>query len=193
MFTLKTAMRSTVDTLLNPSNLWSRSEVLVRPCPIPLEQGIYAWYFRSLPPGVPESLSPQFDGLHLLYIGVSPAHESSKNNLRKRIQAHFRGNASSSTLRLTLGCLLSNTIGLRLRPTGSTGRLTFADDETILSDWLEQNAFVTWVSSPRPWVIEKDVISNISPLLNLQHNKSSPFHSTLSAIRHQAQAAARAF
>ena len=176
-------MLSTVETLLNPPKLWSRSEVLARPCPIPPQQGIYAWYFRSLPPGVPESLSPRFNGNHLLYIGVSPAYGNSKNNLRKRIQSHFRGNASSSTLRLTLGCLLSEVLGLRLRATGSTGRLTFADEERILSDWFEKHAFVTWVIHPTPWVIEKDVISKISPLLNLQHNESGAFHSTLSAIR----------
>ena len=38
--------------LTEPSRLWSRVEVLTRPCPVPKSPGVYAWYFRA-PAGVP--------------------------------------------------------------------------------------------------------------------------------------------
>jgi hypothetical protein len=36
--------------LLFPQRLWSRAEVLAHPCPVPRSGGVYAWYFRQLPP-----------------------------------------------------------------------------------------------------------------------------------------------
>ncbi|MEU8575440.1 GIY-YIG nuclease family protein [Streptomyces asoensis] len=44
----------------------------------------------------------------------SPIHgePDRRQNLRKRVRYHYRGNAAGSTLRFTLGCLL----GLELRP-----------------------------------------------------------------------------
>jgi len=47
------------------------------------------------------------DGHTLLYVGISPKNDSSSENLRKRVNYHFRGNAEGSTLRLTLGTLLA--------------------------------------------------------------------------------------
>lgn len=178
--------------LLEPSKIWSRSEILTRPSPVPASGGIYAWYFRKMPAGVPISNSPECHGVRLLYVGISPAREGSLNNLRKRIRSHFNGNASSSTLRLTLGCLLSGELRLTLRPTGRTNHLTFGEGELILSNWLEKNAFVVWVPCSQPWVIERQIIHNISPLLNLAHNSTSSFHSQLSAIRRQSTSDARA-
>jgi hypothetical protein len=31
------------------ANIHSRAEVLARPCPVPLEPGVYGWWFRELP------------------------------------------------------------------------------------------------------------------------------------------------
>ena len=44
----------------------------------------------------------------ILYIGIAPSRLTSKSNIRKRIFNHFRGTAYGSTLRLSLGVLLSN-------------------------------------------------------------------------------------
>src|SRR6516162_5412092 len=94
--------------LLRPERLWSRSEVLSRPSPVPAVPGVYAWYFRELPPGVPGVGCHSVDGLHLLYVGISPRRppengaRASRQQLRKRVRYHYRGNAEGSTLRLTL-------------------------------------------------------------------------------------------
>jgi hypothetical protein len=57
----------------------------------------------------------------------------SKQNLRSRIKNHYRGNAESSTLRLTLGFLLSEKLGIELRRVGSGKRMTFSQGEKVLS------------------------------------------------------------
>ena len=96
--------------LLNPERLFSRAEALSRPCPIPANRGVYAWYFSSIPDGVPTDGCLSINGHTLLYVGISPKNDSSSQNLRKRITYHYRGNAEGSTLRLTLGVLLARLI-----------------------------------------------------------------------------------
>ena len=103
----------------------------------------------------------------------------------------MRGNAAVSTLRLTLGCLLSETLEIQLRRVGSGKRFTFADGEAKLSDWMGQNAFVTWAVTDEPWVAEADLIRELSLPLNLDQNESHPFHAQLSAVRREAKARAR--
>ena len=47
--------------------------------------------------------------------------------MRERIPYHYQGNAEGSTLRLTLGCLLSEELDIELRRVGSGKRMTFAE------------------------------------------------------------------
>jgi hypothetical protein len=58
----------------------------------------------------------------------------------KRIRYHYSGNAAGSTLRLNLGCLLAERLGIQLRRVGSGQRLTFAAGEARLSAWMADNA-----------------------------------------------------
>jgi len=162
---------------------WKRSQILVRHCPVPPLKRVYAWYFRNTPSIVPTSNCHECNGFKLLYIGIAPAYEGSSATLRSRIRTHLRGNASGSTLRLSLGCLLRQQLVLRLQPAGRTGRLTFGDGEAVLSDWLEENALVVWYIFNRPWEIETKMIQKISVPLNLRHNERHPFYQQLAAIR----------
>jgi hypothetical protein len=117
-------------------------EVLARPSPVPAVAGIYAWYFSPLPIAVDTSGCVQVDGWRLLFVGISPkpppanGAAASRQQLRSRLRQHYRGNAASSTLRLTLGCLLAGQLGLQLRRVGGGQRLTFADGEQVLSAWM---------------------------------------------------------
>lgn len=118
------------DVLLRPAALWRRADVLQRECPVPRVAGIDAWYFDG------HVRAPQRDGCitalgaSLLYVGISPKQapsdggRPSRQTLRSRIRYHFRGNAAGSTLRLTLGCLLSSELGIALRRVGSGDRFT---------------------------------------------------------------------
>ena len=82
---------------------------------------MYAWYFTSTPPEVPTSYCHRWDGGTLLYVGISPkvprrdGGRLSRQNLRRRIRYHYRGNAAGSTLWMTLGCLLAAELGIELR------------------------------------------------------------------------------
>jgi hypothetical protein len=142
--------------LTAPSHLWTADEVRGRPSPVPAEPGVYAWYFTSTPADVPTSDCHRQNGGTLLYVGISPkapprdGGRVSRQNLRRRIRYHYRGNAAGSTLRLTLGCLLAAELGIELRRVGSGERLTFAAGEQALSHWMAANTRVCWHVTPKP-------------------------------------------
>ena len=118
-------------TLLKPRHLFTRQEVLSKPPPVPPRPGVYAWYFREVAPGVPIEGCHRHDGLPLLYVSIAPktpppnSEGPRKRILAKRIRNHVAGNASRSTLRLTLGCLLADRLGIKLTRSSSSGRYTF--------------------------------------------------------------------
>ncbi len=135
----------------------TREEVLRDSCRIPTLPGVYGWWFRKLPAGIETSRCIVNEGLTLLYTGISPSRPPtngkppSKQNLRSRIKTHYMGNAAGSTLRLTLGCLLAEEIGVELRRVGSGSRYTFVTGEMLLSQWMSENALVSWVEHAEPW------------------------------------------
>lgn len=178
--------------LLQPAHLFSRAEVLSRPCPVPTKRGVYAWYFDAIPDGVPTNGCHAIEGHKLLYVGISPKNDSSTQNLRKRICYHYRGNAEGSTLRLTLGILLANRSDFPLRRVGSGNRMTLTHlGEQWLDHWMTENAKVCWVEHPQPWVLEDEMLRRLSLPLNVQGNGHHPFCARLSEMRQAAKAAAR--
>ena len=184
--------------LLSPAVVRTRDEVLARPSPVPAEPGVYAWYFDEPPPGVPlDGCHASNDGV-LLYIGMSPKAPSrngatpSRQSLRSRIRYHYWGNAAGSTLRLTLGSLLAEEIGIELRRVGSGQRLTFSEGEAVLSEWMGKHARVCWVVTPTPWLLETHLIDSLTLPLNLDQNARSLFRGELSRRRAEQRARARA-
>jgi hypothetical protein len=186
-----------LDRLVQPTRLWSRSEVLARPSPVPGRSGVYGWYFRQLPWPIDITDCVTCDGFTLLYGGIAPkappanGRPASQQTLRRRIRNHYSGNASGSTLRLTLGCLLAERLGIQLRRVGSGRRLTFAGGEGKLSAWMADNAYVTWVETNRPWLAEQQLIGSVDLPLNLDQNRHHPFHQQLTKIRADAGRTAR--
>ena len=188
---------SVIESLVHPEKLFSRVKVLQKDCPVPSSSGVYAWFFKEIPQGVPIDGCLKVNGNNLLYIGISPKKpprkgKPSSQNLRKRIKNHYSGNAEGSTLRLTLGCLLTGKLGIELRRVGSGKRMTFHEGEEVLSEWMSENAFVSWVVHKEPWRIEDQAIRQISLPLNLRDNESHPFHRRLSSIRRDSKRKARA-
>lgn len=183
--------------LLQPDHLTTRSEVLSRLSPVPAASGVYAWHFDVALPGMPLEDTRETDFGRLLYVGIAPRQPRRSDNrpsnqtLRKRIRNHYRGNASGSTLRLTLGSLLAPELGLQLRRVGRTERLTFGDGESALSEWMDEHARVCWYVDPEPWLIESKLISELTLPLNLDQNRYSGFHAVLTAARHNQRETAR--
>jgi hypothetical protein len=177
-------------TLTNPKTLYSRSAVLATPCPVPQEPGAYAWFFKEVPAMVPTDGCVTKDGLTLLYVGISPdkvGKPNSKQNLRKRITNHYRGNAEGSTFRRSLGVLLTGESDFPLRRVGSDNRMTFTHlGEQWLDDWMEENVFVTWVEHPKPWELEEELLGTLSLPLNIKDNKDHIFADSLSQLRKDA-------
>jgi hypothetical protein len=169
-----------VTALRSPERVWSRREVLIKPSPVPDAAGVYAWFLRELPRSVPDAGCVRCNGLTLLYVGIAlrpPAENGrvSSRTLRTRLRQHYALNAAGSTLRLTLGCLLSQQLGIELRRVGSGKRMTFGAGERILSDWMDRNALVCWLEHPTPWEIEPILIRELRPPLISLRTRTTPF------------------
>lgn len=179
--------------IAEPCKYWSRAEILVRPCPVPRLPGVYGWYFREIPPGVPTEHCISHDGLTLYYVGIAPSQgvEPAGQNLASRIYTHLCRTARRSTLRLSLGCLLGDQLGIQLQKTKSGKHFTFGEGEKLLSDWMSENAFVTWVTRNEPWILEEHLIKTLSLPLNLRGNESHPFHPVLAEMRRKCKQQAR--
>jgi len=185
-----------MNEILSPARLWRRAEVLASPSPVPRVAGIYGWFFKPIA-GVPTDRCIVVGDFVLLYVGIAPKSlpldggRPSSQTLWHRVRYHYQGNAEGSTLRLTLGCLLSAKLGIELRRVGSGNRLTFHEGETRLSSWMSENALVSWGVHPRPWEPEKELIGSVSLPLNLDQNRTHPYHPDLSALRRAAKNRAR--
>jgi hypothetical protein len=136
--------------------------------------GVYGWYFRKIPPHIPtkECEYKRRCGRKwkLLYIG-------SGGNLRSRIlNMHFNGVADSSSLRLSLGCLLTRKLDIFLWkiPTNEEGkyRFTFDDEgEQRLSKWMADYARVAWIECANYIEVEEQAIDEYTLPLNTENNK----------------------
>ncbi len=110
--------------------------MLGNPSPLQCQPGVYAWYFREIPPHVTTSNCHIAGTKILLYVGISPKEPTkngtapSKQKLLDRVRYHYRGNTEGSNFRLTLGCLLADRLGIQLRRVGSGTLMTFAEGES---------------------------------------------------------------
>lgn len=187
-----------IESLIRPRATLGRGDVLERPSAVPARPGLYAWYFDEPIPGVPPTGRHANEHGTLLYVGISPGpppangKAPSRQNLYKRIRYHYAGNAAGSTLRLTLGCHLSDVLGLELRRVGSGARLTFTTPgEARLSDWMAQHARVAIFENETPWLIEPSVIATATPPLNIDHNGAHPYYPSNRALRAEHKTRAR--
>ena len=147
----------------------------------PREPGLYVWFFDEAPPEVPTADCWETEHGFALYVGIATV----RRTLRSRLRNHFRGNASGSTLRLTLGCHL----GLPLRQVGS--RLTFGDQEPVVSEWLALHGRVACVPREDPETLEHELLRSARFPLNIKDNPH-PYAREVSALRAAARSAARA-
>lgn len=191
-----------ISKLLNPEKLWLREDILKKPSQVPSQNGIYAWYFKTTPnieifknyfniDKVTSLLEDSYKikDYQLLYIGISPKDENSKNNIRQRLRDHMNGNAYGSTLRLSLGCLLSDELNIELQKHGKS--IHFGDGEKKLSEWITNNTAVAFQVCDKPWNVEDEAIKTLMLPLNLRDNKYSLFKIPLENIRKNAKRIAR--
>lgn len=181
--------------LTSPKRLYLPSEVLAT-IEDRVTKGVYAWWFRNVPPQVPLDGVVRSEEWNLLYVGTGPSDANSKRFLRDRLKDHIGRDTTKSTLRRSLGCLL----GLKFQVT-RVSRSKRADkdvlhfglgvSESVLSDWMEKNARISWIKHDRPWELEGELIRKLALPLNLQDNDQHPFAETLSDLRREHFAKAR--
>lgn len=180
----------TAERILSPLTLHSAADARTAPA----SPGIYGWWIKKGTLEVPEAAYQEQDGHQLLYVGISPRKPSapgraSKGTLRGRLVTHVTKNASQSTLRRTLGVLLTDELRLTLGEHG--GREHYGPGEAFISRWLVENGRVAWTVDLQPWDAEDELLANATLALNLD-GRSDAFARSISARRKAALAAARA-
>lgn len=170
-----------------PDNSCTIDKIIDGSCPIPKQRGVYSWYFRNYPKNIPSEGCVHFEDKTLLYIGIAPSEQNkrtSSSTLFSRIRGqHVKGNARSSTLRRSLGCLLSEQLGIKFEGNDNRRKPFTQESEKKLTEWMLQNALVVWTLHDEPWKLEEEFINKLSPPLNLVHNRHHAFYTVLKAIR----------
>jgi hypothetical protein len=150
--------------------------------------GLYSWWAddearRALAAGLDTEVLPA-----LLYAGQAgatkwPSGKRSNATLRSRIgQQHIRGNARSSTFRLTLSTILL--VELRLAPAAG-GRLNPSSNR-VVSEWIATHLRVAIAPFPdrdRLGVVEAAVVGRLDAPLNLDHCPQSAVRSRVTEFR----------
>lgn len=176
--------------VLGPLSLTSPGDVRTAP----REKGVYAWWFTRGALAVPAREYAMTDGRELLYVGIAPrrpaaAGQESKSRLRARLLTHATKDASRSTLRLTLGSLLSDQLGLEFEM--NAGRASWGPrGESDLTSWIGEHARVSWVVDEEPWLIEDELLAGASLALNVD-GRGDAFAVSLSARRKELRRAVR--
>lgn len=158
--------------------------VLERRGLLPAAQGFYGWWLlRGAILGLPHIAHPADDDLSLLYVGISPVRESSRQTVRSRVIGnHLNGNVGSSTFRFVLAALLLD--ALRLRPFLRGTKVALdASENARLSAWQREHLLLTWYPRERPWEIEREVIAALGPPLNSAGNAAHGFYPRVRAAR----------
>lgn len=179
--------------------LWSREALLDNPRLVPNGPGVYVWFFPPIVPGLADAARTKREGRTLMYLGVAgraaaPADEGrGEGTLWHQTQVDLHGDAGKSALRLALGCLMADQLGITLRRAGSGQRLTFTrDGERRLSEWIARHGRVGWMSHPDPQTIAPDIRRRLSLPLNLDGNSGDNVNAPIRSIVANAQANARA-
>lgn len=166
----------------NPYPFLSRSSALkTKPFPVPYEDGIYGLYFQDYPEIIHDEGAIEYQGYKLLYMGISPSRPGGKQKLDGRLKKHLKNDASRSTFRTSIGCLLSDQLGIKLQT--YKNRISFGEGETKLNKWLDENLRFTWYGIKSPWLYEEALLKEIEVPLNLEGNQHHSFHPILTQIR----------
>ena len=157
------ALQETIQRLTNPNALHRPSEIL-EAAKKGKPRGVYAWWFKDCITGIPLDGTNHHSGFTLLYIGTS------KRPICKRMREHLLPNASRSTPRKSLGCLLRSELGLSPQECRTVdGKRKYywgPQGETKLAEWMEKNARVSWIKS------SDDTQAILAPELEAQREPS---------------------
>ena len=123
-----------------------------------------------------------FQGMNVIYTGLAG------NSLRDRdVKKHFNGNAGTSTLRKSLGCLFGYSLIPRDRNFEKNKKTKFnPEDENQLTIWMKYNLLVFYYPNENYKNLEEELILKYNPPLNLDKNHNAAnkeFRNELSLLR----------
>ncbi|MDG5806033.1 GIY-YIG nuclease family protein [Streptomyces ossamyceticus] len=149
-----TVQLATADLLSAPQTPGRAADAL------PTTAGVYAWW---APPTVltsfPGPVNTGDAGRRLLYLGKA-------SRLRSRVVSNHLRDSGRSTLRRTLAGLLMLTESYR---TTWTDRVVLIpEDEERLTQWMHHHLTLTWTEHPDPVPLERKLISQLHPPLNVE-------------------------
>jgi hypothetical protein len=169
-------------------------EVLRSPDLLPAAPGFYGWWsLRGALPALPHIPHPAANqDVSLLYVGISPARETSRQTIRSRVIGnHLNGNVGSSTFRFVLAALLLDALDLNPYLRGAKVVLSPRDNGR-LSAWQREHLLLTSYAVERPWEAESALIAQLAPPLNSAGNAAHPFYPVVRAARGEFRSRARA-
>jgi uncharacterized protein YaaW (UPF0174 family) len=156
---------------------------------LPAKPGIYGWYFdREILSELPDKEWAGKDEWRLLYVGIT-----GKSLFNRIWKCHMSGSACVSAFRLSLGCLLSQRLGISPSRLGEKDLWFGRAGEQSLTTWLWKHARVAWCEDEDPHEVERAAFLKYGHLLplNTKNNPKNDFASTLRERRATCRAAAR--
>lgn len=117
----------------------------------------------------------------VVYVG-----SAAKTSVKKRVADHLFGDSRKSTMRQSLGLLLSANLKLVPQARSGNGGFHFGDGERVLTDWISANLKAAFVSSNRAIDLERQLQHDLSPALNIKEREWDPFARFLSSLRQAA-------
>lgn len=189
--TINAGVSRIVQALQSPAV--SVREVLRLPELLPAAPGFYGWWsLREALAAVPHVPHPVDQHVSLLYVGISPARETSRQTIRSRVIGnHLNGNVGSSTFRFVLAALLLDALDLHPYLRGTKLALS-TDENQRLSACQREHLLLTSCARERPWEIESEVIAQLAPPLNSAGNAAHAFYPVVRAARAELRLRARA-
>ena len=72
------------------------------------------------------------------------------------------------------------------------GKLVFSSrDNAALTRWQDEHLRIAWCEQASPWAIERAVVHELEPPLNVDFNAGHSFHAAIKAARAECLAAAQ--
>ena len=167
-----------VELLVDPKRRYPATYIELAP----KSAGLYVWWAR---------LSTVF-GVHGTRMGEAYVYyvgkASTSAGLRGRLNVHAKGSAKSSTLRLTLAALGVGTGDVAR--SGESRIALSASYEAEVSAWIQANMDVSWVEVDAPAAIEREVVAELRPPLNLDVGAAHADHARVKDARNAMRAVA---
>ncbi|MGJ3236295.1 GIY-YIG nuclease family protein [Marivirga sp.] len=147
--------------------------------------GVYAFFFKGTKFPI-SNYSPS--KTEIIYLG-----KTQSSGISRVLNTHFgTGKTGSSTVRRTLGALLREELNLIPIPRNNSdkikNRLSFKFDDSSeqkLTEWMEKHLLISFHPLEISDVpkIEKDLINQLKPVLNIEGNSYGQFYIYLKSIR----------